>query len=96
MKTLEELYPDSYFEHFLTMFNDELNPESYRNHAILAKNVEGEEYLFELKKELDLIEKNKDWIFFVHLAEKLELENVTESVLLEMKKEIDKILKSNS
>lgn len=62
---IDEKYPESFFDHFLAMFNNTLNEEEIENHINIASAFEGIGYVRDLKKEIKLILKNGDEGYFI-------------------------------
>lgn len=63
--TFDEKYPGEYLEHFLAMFNNDLNEEEIKKHINLANAIEGIDYVKSLKTEIELIIENEDDLYFI-------------------------------
>lgn len=84
--TIDEKYPESYFDHWIVMFsvnNDHWNKENYITQIALYKDIEGDESFIELQREIKLIKDNNDFILFLPSAREyadidLKLEDLVE------------------
>lgn len=94
--TIEEKYPESYFDHWIVMFsanNDYWNKENYITQIAVYKELESDESFIELQREIKLIKDNNDFILFLPSAREyadidLKLEDLVEmaDIMLEDKK----------
>jgi len=91
--TIEEKYPEVLFAHFIALFGGEMTRKAYRQHAEQAMIIEGEEYLSALAKEMNLIEKNQDWDYFIQFAKEVGVLNIGVKEIAEMKEEIVNLIK---
>lgn len=74
LEVLEERYPDGYFDHYIAMFQSEINEDGFREHANTYIMIEGLDEFEKLVDEIYLIEENNDWELFVDLAKEYEKE----------------------
>lgn len=84
--TIEEKYPESYFDHWIVMFsanNAHWNKDNYVAQIALYKEIESDEAFNELQREVKLIKDNNDFILFLPSAREfadidLKLEDLVE------------------
>lgn len=94
--TIEEKYPESYFDHWIVMFSVNYvnwNKENYITQIALYKEIESDEDFIELQREIQLIKENNDFILFLPSAREfadidLKLEDLVEmaDIILEDRK----------
>ena len=81
-KTIENKYPEVFLQHFLMMFNADINEEEFESHISLAHHMEGLDYLKDLKEEIELIIKNGDQSYFVSMMKENDYENFDEKWII--------------
>jgi hypothetical protein len=74
LEVLEERYPDGYFDHYIAMFQSEVNEDGFREHANMYIMIEGLDEFKKLVDEILLIEEKNDWEMFVDLAREYDKE----------------------
>ncbi|MCX7709437.1 MAG: hypothetical protein N2484_06255 [Clostridia bacterium] len=73
---MDERYPEGYFDHYIAMFQSEMNRSGFKEHADLYIKIEGYSEYKKLVDEIQCIGKNNDWDYFVYLAKELGKDNL--------------------
>ncbi|WP_425800794.1 hypothetical protein ACHOLT_11660 [Desulfitobacterium sp. Sab5] len=75
-KISDERYPNHYFEHYIAMFQSEINRDGFKEHANFYIQIEGLDEFSKLIGEIILIDKNNDWGYFADLAKEFDQESM--------------------
>jgi len=84
---LKEKYPEEYFEHWIAMLstmNTELNSVGFKSQIKFYIEFEGIEEFENLKKEVQLINKNNDVNKFIEVVKTFKIDSLNENLLIKM------------
>jgi hypothetical protein len=94
MKSMNEKYPEFYFDHYLSMFcsnHNAINEDNLLGHASLYKQIEGKKNMKKLIEEIDLIERNDDWKYFIEMVARAYQVKIKVAQLKSMAKIVKKV-----